>query len=351
VNTTLLDYASLLASFVAANFAALLVPLHSSFSAASLFSSLCVAVAFIVLKRRPEKRSVKYAVMLRALFPRRLYKNRSFKADVAFFFFNVLASGMLLGWAMVSSQYISKTVSVTLTDHFGAHAGTGWNGLVGKSIATLAIFVAYELAYWVDHYLSHRIPLLWEFHKVHHTAEVLSPLTNFRVHPVDSIVFGNFLGLFIGATDGFLNYLHFGTPFGVGASASGILVAFMWVFGHLQHSHLWIAVTGRLGRVILSPAHHQIHHSDNPKHFNKNFGSCLSIWDWLFGTLHMPDRDREDLSFGVGDRTPAHHTAVGGMLTPFAMAWRVVRAATRPGPIGNTGSASLDTADNVVIDR
>jgi sterol desaturase/sphingolipid hydroxylase (fatty acid hydroxylase superfamily) len=31
-----------------------------------------------------------------------------------------------------------------------------------------------------------------------------------------------------------------------------------------------------------------VHHSANPKHFNKNFGSCLALWDWMFGTLYMP---------------------------------------------------------------
>jgi sterol desaturase/sphingolipid hydroxylase (fatty acid hydroxylase superfamily) len=100
----------------------------------------------------------------------------------------------------------------------------------------------------------------------------------------------------------------------------------VWIIGHLQHSHLWIAVTGPLGRVVISPAHHQIHHSTNPKHFNKNFGSCLAIWDWIFGTLHIPNRDREHLTFGVDSAKPHHHTVVGGMLTPFAMAWKRLRA-------------------------
>ena len=50
---------------------------------------------------------------------------------------------------------------------------------------TIAIlFLAYELGYWLNHYLSHRIAFLWEFHKVHHSATVLTPLTNFRVHPI-----------------------------------------------------------------------------------------------------------------------------------------------------------------------
>ena len=47
--------------------------------------------------------------------------------------------------------------------------------------------------------------MLWDFHKVHHTAEVLSPLTNFRMHPVDSVVFGNILAIFLGVTGGVLS--------------------------------------------------------------------------------------------------------------------------------------------------
>ena len=69
-----------------------------------------------------------------------------------------------------------------------------------------------------------------------------------------------------------------------------ILVVFIHVYIHLQHSHMWIAFRGWLGRIFISPAHHQVHHSTNPTHFNKNLGSCLAIWDWLFGTLYVPSR-------------------------------------------------------------
>ena len=66
-----------------------------------------------------------------------------------------------------------------------------------------------------------------------------------------------------------------------------ILVVFIHAYIHLQHSHMWISFRGALGRIFISPAHHQVHHSTNPIHFNKNLGSCLAVWDWLFGTLHV----------------------------------------------------------------
>jgi sterol desaturase/sphingolipid hydroxylase (fatty acid hydroxylase superfamily) len=71
-----------------------------------------------------------------------------------------------------------------------------------------------------------------------------------------------------------------------------------------------------LGRLFVSPAHHQVHHSSNPKHFNKNFGSCLALWDWMFGTLYVPQREREPLTFGFGDH-PDAHTMKGELVDPL----------------------------------
>jgi sterol desaturase/sphingolipid hydroxylase (fatty acid hydroxylase superfamily) len=317
-----LHYATLIPSYVAKQLAALFVPLHSHFSAASLLSALAVAVAFTLLNRRVDKRRVRYPVMFRAIFPSWLYRSASFRADVGFLLFSALAYGALFGWALFSSDVIAGTVGGALIDLLGANTKAQLSGIAGSGIVAVSIFIAYELAYWLDHYLSHRIPVLWEFHRVHHTAEVLSPLTNFRVHPVDSIVFTNILAVFIGTAHGVLRFLNIGNG---GTGGSVIAVAGMWILGHLHHSHLWISFTGPVGHVILSPAHHQIHHSDNPKHFDKNFGAFLSIWDWMFGTLYMPERRRERLVFGVGHFAPHEHTVVGGMLMPFVAAWKRIR--------------------------
>jgi sterol desaturase/sphingolipid hydroxylase (fatty acid hydroxylase superfamily) len=319
----LLHLAQRAAAFVSGTTASLLLSLGSNLSLASLLSALWIAIWVVLLKRAPSKTPVRYNVMIRALFPKWL-RRPTFKADVWFLLLNVFAMGFLIGWTAVSAQYISEHVAGGLTSTFGSLPKSAMGEFSRRSIVTVCLFLAYELAFWVDHYLSHRIPVLWEFHKVHHTAEVLSPITNFRVHPVDSVVFFNILRLFVGATGGVLSYLQLGNPFAVGGT-NVIMVAFIFLTVHLQHSHVWLATTGPLGRVILSPAHHQIHHSDNPIHFDKNFGACLSIWDWLFGTLHMPQRKREQINFGIPLQVPSHHTAMGGLITPFVRAWERVR--------------------------
>jgi sterol desaturase/sphingolipid hydroxylase (fatty acid hydroxylase superfamily) len=319
----LLHLAQRAAAFVSGTTASLLLSLGSNLSLASLLSALWIAIWVVLLKRGRSKKPVRYNVMIRALFPK-WQRRPTFKADVWFLLLNVFAMGFLISWTVVSAQFISDHVAGALTRTFGSLPKSAMGEFSRRSIVTVCLFLAYELAFWFDHYLSHRIPFLWEFHKVHHTAEVLSPITNFRVHPVDSVVFFNILRFFVGATGGVLSYLQLGNPFAVGGT-NLIMVAFIFLTVHLQHSHVWLATTGPLGRLILSPAHHQLHHSDNPIHFDKNFGACLSIFDWLFGTLHMPQRKRERITFGIPARLPSHHTAIGGLVTPFVKAWERLR--------------------------
>ena len=109
-----LDAAERLLQFLGQKFGPLLLGLGSSFSVASLLSALCIAVVFLVARRRPDKRQVRYRVMARALFPRWL-RRASFRADIGFLLLNVLLSTMLVGWAIVSARAISDIVSGALT--------------------------------------------------------------------------------------------------------------------------------------------------------------------------------------------------------------------------------------------
>jgi sterol desaturase/sphingolipid hydroxylase (fatty acid hydroxylase superfamily) len=319
--------------------AALLLSPGSSFSLLSLLVAFMVALSFLAVQRRRKGRAVRLKVLLRALLPRRMLAGPSTRADLGMAAFNVLIFGVFFNWAIVSYRWISAVTHHGLTDLFGSVPAAGLPAWAASAILTLALFLAYELGFWVDHILSHRVPVLWAFHKTHHTAEVLTPLTNFRVHPVDGIKFANILAVFVGATDGLVNYL-IGRPVSVFAVADRniILLLFVLFIIHLQHSHIWIAATGRWGKIFLSPAHHQIHHSADPAHFDRNFGSYLSVWDWLFGTLHVPARMRERLTFGVTPIAAAQHGAAGLMIAPLGEAL----AALRPGqaePVGAEGVA------------
>jgi len=101
-----------------------------------------------------------------------------------------------------------------------------------------------------------------------------------------------------------------------------LTLGFLFLLVHLQHSHIWIATRGPAGRLIQSPAHHQLHHSTNPAHFNKNFGGNLSVFDWLFGTLLIPTAEPQRLTFGVEAEVERQQSMEGVVLTPFARLWR-----------------------------
>jgi sterol desaturase/sphingolipid hydroxylase (fatty acid hydroxylase superfamily) len=229
--------------------------------------------------------------------------------------------GLVFGWALLSYETLSHSAASLLTATFGATPPAPLPAFVTRSIITIMLFLAYELGYWLNHYLSHRIPFLWEFHKVHHSATALTPLTNFRVHPVYMCIFLNVLAVATGLASGFGNYL-LGQPasqYGL-SDTNIILVFFIYAYVHLQHSQLWISFTGWWGHLFMSPAHHQIHHSRNPAHFNKNLGSCLALWDWIFGTLYVPSAKREPLEFGVEPSRKHAHTIRGELLAPFGRA-------------------------------
>jgi sterol desaturase/sphingolipid hydroxylase (fatty acid hydroxylase superfamily) len=300
----------------------------SHFSIASLAVALAIGAGVLALQRVRRGRRVRLKVLVRALFPRRLIVGPSTKADLGFFLFNLLLFGGLAGWAILTYGAVSRAVIAALDATFGIAQAASLPAWACTGLATVALFLAYELAYWVDHWLSHKVPALWEFHKVHHTAEGLTPLTNFRVHPVDSVVFGNITALFMGLTAGVLGHV-LGRPVSPFTVSGGniILLGFIFLTVHLQHSHIWIAFTGVWGRIFVSPAHHQLHHSADPAHFDRNFGSCLALWDWMFGTLNMPSRERQAITFGAPAERP--HSITGGLITPFVEALARLKPAPR----------------------
>ena len=112
--------------------------------------------------------------------------------------------------------------------------GRRWTVLL---LATLLELLAYELAYWFGHYLFHRIPALWEFHKVHHSAEAMTTFTELRQHPVEILAFMNLIAIATGAAFGAMTY-----AFGPGVrpftllNANIVLMLFLVSYGHLRHS-------------------------------------------------------------------------------------------------------------------
>jgi sterol desaturase/sphingolipid hydroxylase (fatty acid hydroxylase superfamily) len=306
--------------------AAVLLSPGSLLSVWSLLAALVIAAGVAIAKRRG--RPVSLRAMVRAMFPRHRLFSASARADFGFTLLSVFASAALFGWAVISHLGIAGAVEQAL----GRPVSLGLPAWSAVGTMTLALWFAYEFAYWFDHWISHRIPALWAFHKVHHSAESLSPLTVFRVHPVDSIVFYNIVAVVTGVVSGVMHWLVGAgvSPWTIGG-ANVLMFAGLMTIKHLHHSHVWIAWGGIWERLILSPAHHQIHHSSAPEHHDRNFGDVMGVFDWLAGTLHMPKARREALIFGVeGFRDP--HSVTGALIQPFADAVSPLWARTAAGP-------------------
>ncbi len=101
----------------------------------------------------------------------------------------------------------------------------------------------------------------------------------------------------------------------------------------MRHSHVWLSYGDLLEHLFISPAQHQIHHSRAVEHHGKNYGEVLAIWDWMFGTLYVPN-GKEDLDFGLADTkgrpvSQPHETLRAALITPVQESFRA--AAGRPG--------------------
>ena len=86
---------------------------------------------------------------------------------------------------------------------------------------------------------------------------------------------------------------------------------------NLRHSHVSIRYPKAVERVLMSPAQHQLHHSEAERHSDRNFGVALSLWDWIFGSFHHSVSEK--LTFGIGHETARFTRSV------WSMYWLPVR--------------------------
>ena len=257
---------------------------------ASVICSAVIALLFLYVRGYQFKRSQVKAWA-------NYWTHPSAIVDYKVFFTNALIKVIFFAPLLALNFYFAKLtlrfLHSTFSD-FGSLQGSALAFLV----ATLFAFLVDDFLRFFHHYLMHKVPFLWELHKTHHSAEVLTPITLYRIHPLESAMATIRNGIGIGFTTGVFLFVFSAkatlfTVLGVN------LFAFLFnlTFGNLRHSHLDISF-GFLERLFISPKQHQIHHSNQRKHFDKNFGVVLSIWDQLFGT-YLSSKSQSVQKFGV----------------------------------------------------
>lgn len=143
-------------------------------------------------------------------------------------------------------------------------------------------------AYWI-HRGTHKIPLLWRFHRVHYSDTTMDSSTVFRFHPIELIlVFG--VGNIITAA-----------LFGTDVFSMALYYFILYVFFFFEHANLnypkWL--NSSLGLLFVMPDHHRVHHQQEQIYTDSNYADIFIIWDRLFGTFKM--MPVEDMKYGLAE--------------------------------------------------
>ncbi len=298
---------------------------------------------FVYLRMRATDRA-RYGSFVKFLFPASVWRHPSAWLDVRYFFFHQLIGHFLLLSVGIASSVATFQLLTGLGSYDQATASatlTGWKGAALASGFMIVSFVLSDFIGFLMHYLQHKVPFLWQFHKVHHSAEVMHPLSNFREHPMDNLVYMVTIGLGYGAVTAasvhVVGYIP-AIPLLMGAP---VLMFLFNVTGYnLRHSHVWLRWPGVWSKVFPSPAHHHVHHSCHPDHLDKNFAFMLPVWDVIFGCYVMPE-DNRDVKFGVTEKDKGHelNSCMKLYFVPVRDAWRVL---TRPTAKGGPAAAAND---------
>ena len=131
----------------------------------SLGLAILIAFAWLAWRRKRRDRPVVLRTLAHAIFSRRVLLHRSTLADLAYCVIGLTTLGAILGWAVVSTSWISDGVAAVLTPSLGPAPQWRAPDWTLNAMRTVALFLAYELGFFVDHTLKHRVPALWAVHK------------------------------------------------------------------------------------------------------------------------------------------------------------------------------------------
>jgi len=235
--------------------------------------------------------------------PERKWNNADTGANL-FITITVLVLNMLIGHLLPLAAF-SIIYNFAHLFEFG-QSGWGW----------FAAFILYDLAWYVDHRIGHRISFFWAMHHVHHSSVEYNMTVASRGFVVDTTLLSRptfYLLPLIGIS-----------PFQFIA-----ISIFTNIWGIAQHTRL-VGKLGWIDWLFATPSNHRVHHGSNDKYLDKNYGEVLMIWDHLFGTYQA---EEEEPSYGVTDPINTNNPLrieVAGILW---FANRINNAKTLPGKL------------------
>ncbi len=262
-------------------------------------SSAVVALLYFAYKSYKSKT---YPKRIKSFVLSQRYR-KEFIKDCLYFSMRILYKPIYFGFLLLNVNNI--------THFFTTYAGFSYfrfeqpvfmlDPVYGIYLYALLQMLYIDFTNFVAHFLEHKVPWIWYFHMTHHRATVLSPITKSRTHPVAYII--GYVNIAIMQIPGLL---MLSTAFNISRSSETkltILIITYFIFSfiqHVRHTHIRINYGRFISYILISPHMHQVHHSRNSIHFNKNFGVIFSVWDVILGSLYIPQR-KERYKFGIND--------------------------------------------------
>jgi sterol desaturase/sphingolipid hydroxylase (fatty acid hydroxylase superfamily) len=263
-----------------------------------LWATIIVAAVITYAQAVRNRRSLRD--FLSHILPSGTLKHPSARADVLFYLSRHIFVPLLVVPLAITTAGAGRLAYLGLSSVFGAPEHPPGSAGFGTLVAfTITMLLAYDLSYYIYHRLQHSVPILWELHKVHHSAQVMVGVTKDRIHPFDLIMNTWWDGLIPGLVYGIWSFFVLNpvelTVFGLSVYT---LRNVLLMQDFVRHTHLKLSYGRVLNALFLCPHYHQLHHSQAPEHWDKNFGLTLTVWDWMFGTLVVP-KANEDFEFGL----------------------------------------------------
>lgn len=221
---------------------------------------------------------------------------RGWQVDLAHYVVNHIFNGALVVLLFLPAQWLEARLPLA-----GLQSTVAGLPLL---LQVFLIMLVTDLAqYWV-HRAFHQVPLLWRFHRIHHSVETMDWLAGSRLHLVDVVVTRS-LSLVPMVLLGFSN------------AAINIYLPILALQSVFIHCNLRFEFAG-LQKIITTPKYHHWHHTRDPEHLDRNFAISLPLLDLLFGTWHSP-KGQWPKGYGLAnDRLEERYLAQ--LLAPFKRA-------------------------------
>jgi len=282
-----------------------------------LISSTVLAY-YVYYKTKPKKTFWNY------IFNKKTWLNQSAKVDYLLLLFNSFVKVILIGPYLFFGLYIAFYTDDFLAKTFG-YESIKLSVTQTLILYTISLTLLSDFTTYVLHYMMHRLKFLWEFHKIHHAATTLNPITQYRIHPIELILVNCKETIVFGLVMGFFDYLSVHQIEKITFLGINIFsFIFLFLGANLRHSSVKLKYFNFLEYFFLSPYQHQIHHSNLPEHFDQNLGSKLAIWDWMFGTLLCSNQVKK-ITFGISEEEDKQHkytSFVNNLYLPFKNIYR-----------------------------